>query len=480
MKNQLTKGTVMPQYNLPHYTNEATPRLLKAMYNSPLLMGDVHNEDHTRQLILMFARTRSWFREVHNAYSFHPVVKQFIKDPELTIYLKDWRELILEWPHKSEDGTQLAYTQSDEKGMRDLFTCTSVTKFIRRHAPTIPDHVLRDFCALHDEAQGTYKHLTTTEQFVWAVEHGPKSCMQFGNGEGEETDDEGNYNSDYEMPPEGMHPYDVYRPEYGWSMYVRMVGGKIMGRCLCHNQTYVRTYKRCPQGGYSHSDTALEAYLNNQGYEHLSEWPTGTKVAAIDIDSERYVMPYIDGHNRNLSLKYEDGREVFVISHHGDFLADRTDGEVTGDDRVECDSCGDLTDPEDLYGVGEDHDQRVCEHCHDHQYAVAYGYEGRQYHAPIDDCTYVEYYDDYYVTEYLSDNDIVECRDARGDYEYRNNDDCWYCYESEEYYTDDVPHVIDDTTGNTYHLDHIPDHLKLNEDGELVAIEVTPATTVTT
>lgn len=473
----------MPTYNLPNAVpDQLTPELAKLWYDSSLIKGDVHNDDHVRQLVYMFERTRSWFKEVRSAYSLHPVVKQFIKDPDLTIYLKDWRELVLEWPHKSEDGTQIAYTQSDEKGMRDLFTRTSLSKFIRRHAPTIPDHILRDFCALHDETQGTYKHLTTTEQFVWAVEHGPKSCMQFGNGGGEETDENGDYNDDYAMPPEGMHPYDVYRPEHGWSMYVRMVGGKIMGRCLCHNQTYVRTYKRCPQGGYSHSDTALEAYLNNQGYEHLSEWPTGIKLAAIDIDSdnERYVMPYIDGHNRELNLEYEDGREVFVISHHGGFSADRTDGEVSGDNRESCDSCGDMTDPDDLNGVGEDYDQRVCPHCLDHQYAVAYGYRGRQYHAPIDDCTYVEEYDQYYVTEYLSDNDIVECKDAHGDYEYRNNDDCWYCDESEEYYTDDVPYVTDNATGAMYHLDHIPDHLELNDDGELVAIEVTPIATIAT
>ena len=452
----------MPQHNLPHYTNEAPPRLLKAMYDSPLLIGDVHNESHLAQLVRMFARTRSWFKEVRDVYSFHPVVKQFIKDPELTIYLKDWRELILEWPHKSQDGTQLAYTQSDEKGMRDLFTCTSLSKFIRRHAPTIPDHVLRDFCALHDETQGTYKHLTTTEQFIWAVEHGPKSCMQYGNGDGEGD----------EMPDEGMHPYGVYRPEHGWSMYIRMVGSKIMGRCLCHDQTYVRTYRRCPQGGYSHSDTALEAYLTNQGYEKRSDWRYGIKLAAIGINSEEYVMPYIDGGRNRLALVHRDGQEVFVIDVNGEYQADRTDGTAAVDDTVPCDYCGDSVHPEDLYGVGDDRDQQVCEHCVGTYYVDAYGYRGREYRALMDECIYIEEYDQFYVTEYLSDNDIVECEDRYGDSVYRTSDDCWYCDESEEYYTDDVPSVTDEATGETYHLDHIPDHLELNEDGVLVAVTI--------
>lgn len=420
-----------------------SPHLFKVLYTSTLAMNPEPTTERIAKMTYIFSRNRSWFHETTLHYKLLPAFLALCQS-SLHTYITDWREMLLEWPHQSEeDVSKVAYTQSEDKGKRGLYTRTSMGKYIKRHCPTMPDHVLRDFVALHDPSHGKCKFVHTVDEMIDAVEDGPKSCMQFGE--------------DYDC---GDHPYSVYDPQYGWHMAVRVSSDDIHARCLCNGNIFVRSYNKCPNGGFSHSDTALEAWLHDQGYEKASRWPEGLKLRRIGAGYDRYVMPYIDGDTRDLDLN----GDVFVIDSNGDFCADNTDGYV-GDTGVECESCGDSTHEEDLSSVGFYGDQQVCGNCIENHYVYAIGRGGDQYYCPDHMCTYVEEYDQWYEDYYMSDNDIVECRDEHNRFTRRLIEDCWYCEGSGEYYTNDVTAYYDDWSGCTYHEDALPAGLMIDEDG---------------
>ena len=230
-----------------------TQAQFQTIYSSPLLMGDPADWQHRVQLLDILRSSRPWFAELSIRFSHHPALKQLFNNYKYSQYITDWREMLLEWPHESEEQPgMVAYTQNEDKGVRNLQTRTSLGKYLRRHCPTMPDHVLRDFCALHDTTAG-YIHVThSLNEIIKAVQEGPSSCMQDDSWDG--TDDDGNYTD---------HPYRVYDPEYGWHMAIRKVGDQIMGRCLCvaHGEAkyFVRSYHKTERN--SPTDTALEAWL---------------------------------------------------------------------------------------------------------------------------------------------------------------------------------------------------------------------------
>jgi hypothetical protein len=413
---------------------------------------------------------RWWFKRERDKYDLHPVVEK-----AMSIYRPvDWQQLLLEWPHKAEDGERVAYTQNERKGAEDIQTVTSVGKYLRRHFD-MPDHELRDIVALYDTSGHTLQFVHTTDEMVAAVRSGPHSCMS---------------NSFLQLV---AHPYAVYKPEYGWHMAVRKNGGQVEGRALCLNDdeedgpVFVRSYKRCPNGGYSHADEKLEAWLKDQGYTKLSGWPIEARVARIEQEEGWFVMPYIDGDNRAI----DDHSTYMTIESSGEYEACQTDGTV-GDSGVECEDCGDRHDEDDSYWVGRWADRRIGPCCID-SYCYAYGARGNQYYESEDECVFCDDNDEHYVIDYLSDNDMVQLSNgsivhidnavliescdeyyhtddericyAEDTERYELTDDCWQCAETCNWYTDDVDYV--EVDGNTYHPDHAPNpdqlDLPLNE-----------------
>jgi hypothetical protein len=70
-------------------------------------------------------------------------------------------------------------------------------------------------------------------------------------------------------------------------------------------------------------------------------------------------------------------------------------------------------------------------------------------YAPMDDCVLIN--DDWYLTD---DERVVYCEDVE---EYcLEEDGCWQCEESGNWYTDETAAVID-AGGNMYHPDHAPE-----------------------
>jgi hypothetical protein len=377
------------------------------------------------RMMQIFCKSREWYnREMHRS-AMHPTICKMLQNPEQAQYLTDWREMILEYPHTADlDATKIAYTENEAKGIADRQTVTTLGKYIKRHAPTIPDHILRDMVML-SVAEVSLTH--NLQEMIDAVQNGPRSCMQGGFR---------------------THPYSVYDPQYGWHMAVRRENDSIVGRCLCleHNgrKMFVRSYRT--NEGYSQSDEGMNAWLEERGYIHASGWPNGAKLAAIRCGGD-LVLPYFDGNNDNCN----DCVDYLIMDDCGEYSGDNTNGFASGGgDRYSCDDCGDYFDDGEGAYVGYHEDHHVCPNCEE-GYTYAYGRGGRQYYVSDDDTVHVD--GENYHSNYLSDNGIVYCEH---DSDYHNADDCYEIDMTGDYvHCDDIDcgeYVLLDDDANVYGL----------------------------
>jgi len=363
------------------------------------------------RVMSIFAEHRSWYSREMQRAGLHHVIERILRTPELAQYLTDWREMLLEYPHTADlDGTKIAYTESDAKGIADRQTVTSLGKYVKRHAPNMPDHVLRDLVALSITSVELVYDLAS---MIEAVQNGPKSCMQSSQWR---TD---------------THPYRVYDPKYGWHMAVSRAGGEIVGRCLCltheGEKMFVRSYKQHPRDdGYSQSDEGTNAWLVQRGYTHDSGWPEGARLACIQ-DGQDYVLPYIDGD----ASKCTDQGGYLCIDSDGDIDGCQINGYAENTSSVvSCDDCGYNFDPENegtwtLYHE----DNHVCDSCFEN-YTQVVGRNGYEYYVHNDDAMHCVSDGVYYDINYLGTNDVVYI-DSEG--EYYKTDDCTLLVDTNEY-----------------------------------------------
>ena len=432
---------------------------------SRILRGDashtVYDAVGYRYRMRQDAPARDWHNREQNKYTLHPAVVKALESDHRPY---NWHLLVLEWPHVSEtDSTRLAYTRDERSGIANRQVITTVGKYITRHFPTMPDHEVRNLVALYAAGESC-KFVHTMAEMLYHLHRGPTSCMV---GEREIRCDDG----------ERRHPYQVYDPKFGWHMAVRVENDDTVGRALCidngvHEKYFVRTYAKT--GGYSHADERLHAWLLEQGYKHRSSYMNGTKLAYYPT-SDDFLAPYIDGGEQHVDIC---GDELH-IDCGGDYECGQTGGAPSGGDRVVCDDCGDRFDDGDGYWVGAYEDVHVCSTCCDDNYTYAYSRRGNQQYIRNDDTVAVN--GDYYDTDYLADNNIVElangeyeeldnCVEIHGEWyhcddedvcyaedaeEHRLKDDCWQCEESGNWYLDDCKRVMVDC--KFYHEDHAPE-----------------------
>ena len=438
-----------------------------------------------------YRQTRLWLIREMDKYPLHSVIEAAIKMSRP----HDWQLMFFEWPHVSEgDRTRIAYTQSINKGQRDLQTVTSVGKYLRRHFPALSDHDIRDLVARHGSAD-TYKFVHTTAEMIYHLHRGPGSCMVWGENRAVRCHD-----------GVDRHPYEAYDPKYGWHMAVRICGDDTVGRALCMTKPdghkyFVRTYARPATGtnGYSQADNGMENWLIEQGYSKHSSWDDGEKLACHPA-GDHFLAPYLDGGDKHVAIVGDN--MYLVIDSDGDYICDQTGGQPTceDEDRFECEDCGDLTNDDDGYWVGYNDDTHVCAGCYENDYVYGYGRNGRQYSFPSNDAVYVDSQQEYYHENWLDANNIIEL--ANGEYEHIDDavevggewyhiddenicrttdtdeyllkdDGCWQCAESGDWYTDSVDYVEIDNT--IYHPDNAPatDDDEDDSDGD-TAVAVDP------
>jgi hypothetical protein len=351
------------------------------------------------------AQHRRWFHRQRFSFPLHPIV-----DAAMTLCRPDdWHLLLLEWPHKAEsDPFKIAYTRDERAGEADRVTLTTMGKYIARHFSMLPAHYVRDLVALYSPRKSDMYFVHTVEEIVEGVQRGPRSCMS------------------WELSDIDDHPYRVYDPKYGWRLALRRESdGVICGRCLCcedqQGKRFVRSYKRDRDGGYSHADEQLEAWLKSQGYMHVRTWE-GARFAHIAKGYSSFLAPYLDGADQHVAVGIDpDTHDKFLLvveEDEAEYTCNSTCGEPSDVERLECEHCGDTMHEDDAIYVGYTGDYRICPHCCENEFVYGYGRNGSQYHFHHDDAIEVD--GDYYHENYLDDNNIV-C-DIDGDYQ--KGDDC--------------------------------------------------------
>jgi hypothetical protein len=417
---------------------------------------------------------REWFRRETRKYKLHPVVEAAcdVCRPD------DWQQLLLEWPHVAEsDPSRLAYTRDERAGVADRQTVTTIGKYLFRHFSNMPDHKMRDLAALYGSISEC-RFVHTMAEMLFHLKRGPSSCM---SGDREHRCDDGVM----------RHPYEVYDPNLGWHMAVRVEAGQTVGRALCCGTTFVRSYKYNPHGGGSPTDETLEAWLEQQGYIKEYAWE-GQKIRHYVTKYDGTLAPFLDGENKCAA---KDG-DCLVIGNSDDaeYQCDNTCGTASERSDRRCEDCGDRVEEDDGYWVNAGEDTLVCDSCCDNNYTYALSRRGWERYINSENVIFVESQDAYYDEDYLDVNNIVQLEngdyehtdnaveidgewyrhddddvvcDHNGDYQLLNNcvqlengeyaltDEAWMCAASADWYlTDDVePVIVDD---KHYHPDCAP------------------------
>lgn len=301
---------------------------------------------------------RPWhLRERHN-YRLHPAVKSLFEE----VQPRDWHAVLLEWPHVSTtDPHRLAYTRSEEHGIANRQTVTSVQKYLARHWPQLKSHEISKWAATYSPDE--FYIADTLPEMIRAVELGPWSCMQSSYSGGTNFDEEvfkaWNADPEAEEPDWDDHFYAAYDPQYGWRLAVQKRGSEFIGRALVNGKVFVRTY--APAGPRSNApNPELEAWLEKQGYVRNAYWPNGLKLAKPDHRHARFAVPYIDGTHHKVS----DCGNYLVMDYDGDMECSNTDGtydEVEDDSIGTCCDCGSSIHEDDCYvHVGRYEEEMSC------------------------------------------------------------------------------------------------------------------------
>lgn len=377
-----------------------------------------------------------WHAREQDRYPMHPAVREAV----MIAAPADWHLLVLQWPHVSiQDASRLAYTRNCEHGAADRQTVTSIPKYLAQHFPNLQSHIVRDICAKFGSHQFQITH--DMDQMLEWLAKSPKSCMVWQDW------------SDGEF-----HPYRAYDPKFGWGLAVRIESGEVMARALVNEQEkcFVRSFGAVNNDrGHSQCDSALNSWLQSQGYSYANGW-SGCKLARIASENS-FVAPYIDGNCQSV----DDHGNYLLICNNGEFECTNTDGYASDQNGSYCEHCDSrIGRNEDSVWAGRNQDYLICESCCDHHFVYAYGAGGEQYYTRADDCTYIG--DDFYVDRYFSDNDIVHADDVG---EYMHQDDCVYLDNRGEWVSMDCPHAVYCEDSGTH--EHADDCV-LNDAGEYI------------
>lgn len=479
-----------------------------------------------------------WLRLVRD-HPLHPAVQTMLE----RYPLDNPAALIRQWPYKSKsDPLKLAYSPTEKHLEADRqIVVAKVSGYIKGHWPNVPDHIIRDIVSPH-VSPDVCVIWTTAEQIVASVELGPRSCMKstYGNIPFNRFDREAleawfdagqpdHHDERHQNVRWDNHPYSCYCPEFGWAAAVRFSPSApktILARAVVHlpSTTFVRSFGRnadTPEERFGVPDNALEAWLKSEGFNHVSEWKPGLKLARIDhpsggeSDTGDFLAPYIDGDVDCVRTTSET-LVLTADTSEAHYKCNRTDGRASAergdDDLVSCDHCGEHTPVDDTYQVDRYGETTVCPDCYhsdfvrvttsyNHEYAILYedarpiiNAQGRltgafvdpdnppdnycrsdHHEAYIEEDDAYQHEDDWYLEKdgwfdangdwHHNDVAIVTCDGAR----YAESD-CWMCAGTGLWYPNDdicigAPEPVH-INGRLYHPEY---HARCNADGELDA-----------
>jgi hypothetical protein len=256
------------------------------------------------------------------------------------------------------------------------------------------------------------------------------------------------------------HPVRLYaHPENDLSLAYITHNGKPDGDTVA--RAIVNTKKMTHSRVYG--DARLVSALHDLGYS--DDWDATVKgqVCNAYVHDGSLVAPYIDGNYT--SVNWDGHSDTCTIARHGDYECQETSGFASGQDRSECEECGDSYNSEEEGAYSEHHGISVCEHCANTVFVTAY--TGRRSHdlVRIDDC--VEFNGDWYLddSDVLSLHNIVRTHDS----ELADMDDCIYLdYLGEYALTDECVRLHVAHGDDEYALECDTKTITLNGDEKIV------------
>lgn len=206
--------------------------------------------------------------------------------------------------------------------------------------------------------------------------------------------------------------------------------------------------------------TVLDDALRNAGYSQGSFTLRGQRLVRSYYGSDT-ICPYLDGSYTNVELVSDN---YMVVGDDG-YDGQQSSGLLSGnEDRCYCEWC-DSNYGEDEGSFIESVSEWVCNDCNGEHFVDAIGYRGRTYRHPENgsNIVYSDYNSEYYVVEYLSDNDMGEddsgeifpndmlVSTSRGLVCNDNATELTYAYEGDDWAHDDDVYRLPD--GETCHVD---------------------------
>lgn len=273
----------------------------------------------------------------------------------------------------------VAYTEDEDKGLRDIQTTTKLGRYLTRYAPSFNASYYSNQYLLQ-QCPPKLKFAFSREEIHRVYANGPHSCMV------------NTYR--YDSNDDKVYAVEVYASPDTAVAYLGdyKIPNGVTARTVVNQKD--RRWIRC----YGNAQV-LETLLEQAGYRGGSL--EGCRVLRITDNNDEPIMPYLDGvqYASNYDHNY------LLITEDGEYLCNKTDGTCVEKDGFCCTDCDDTYSDEDD-GSHLDHGW-VCQSCLDNNYTYAYtGRHGQEYVNRYDTSIY-EYNCDYYTVDGLDAHNLV-------------------------------------------------------------------------
>lgn len=306
------------------------------------------------------------------------------------------------FPHISiDEPSMVAYTPNPEYGVRDRQVRTKVGRYLQQfYGDLITSEQIRSMAngvkQLNLEFDSNIR-----AGYLRAGRDGVTSCM---------THAVSSYSTrgDY-------HPVDVYQTgDFKVALLHDGFNNEICARALVHEPTM--TFVRC----YGRESSTLCDRLIGADYSEQDEWENGIRMLLIRDDSDKVVVPYMDGRTQSASIEYHDGKEWLVVDRGGDVAMTTTCGIWEEEESQYCDECQDSVQcDEETMEYSSYHGMNIGPCCIDN-FRRAYVGRGSRDWVRSDDTTECACDGEDYVADNLDEFGIVWC-EVTEDYRFSRN-----------------------------------------------------------
>ena len=206
----------------------------------------------------------------------------------------------IHFPHvSSTDATQVAYTPSEEYGIRGRQVRLSVERYFNKHFPDteskqVQEYIGEFFKLVYDRIY----FAETPDEIERAYRDGPDSCMS--------------YSTDSYVSKE--YPVRVYGAGDIAVAYVKNEENKIAARTLVRLETkqHLGIYSKC----YTAS-AALGSLLSFEDYTKDHDALIGAKLLFVP-NEKTFDLPYLDGNLSVSIIREKDEEAYLIIKNHDD------------------------------------------------------------------------------------------------------------------------------------------------------------------